>query len=213
MPQREVIPPEIIDPLGTMTSQQRAMRAWYLRNREAHMARSRLNFWKDRDRQLLLRRERYYITRYLRRAGNLEALFEHDIHVLERAARAFRKQAWKAVLKANHVQAARERMEDDGGSEDGGRRALREHSHHEGGAVSSHLAGDEGANGDRSSPAHGCFNPPPSPASFTGSAGSVFDGDSVYAACGGGHSYVASSGGSEGGWTSEGGGSDGDGGL
>ena len=201
MPQREVIPPEIIDPLGTLTTKQRAMRAWYLRNREAHMARSRLNFWKDRERQLLLRRERYYISRYIQRRGNLEALFEYSVDVLERTARAFRKQAWKAVIKANHGQALAQ-LEDGGEGGGGGLRDVREDANLQDGTVCSGSSRDECAASDAGGDGACPVNPPPSPVSGASGGGSVYDGGSLYAATDDGYVHLVQGVGDEGDWSS-----------
>jgi hypothetical protein len=77
------------------------MRAWYLRNCDRHKQRARLNYWKDRSRRLQLRRERYYIDKYLVRKRALETLWRHSTDILLRAARAYDRLSAHLIAAAN----------------------------------------------------------------------------------------------------------------
>ena len=88
----EPVPLEIIDPLGTLTPRQRNVRRWYLRNIERKRAQSRINWAKDRDRQNMLRLERYYIHRYLRPEA-VTQLYSQPLQLLLTLSRRYMRQA------------------------------------------------------------------------------------------------------------------------
>jgi hypothetical protein len=88
----EPIPLEIIDPLGTLTPQQRNFRRWYLRNTERKRLQSRINWAKDRERQNALRLERYYIHRYIAPEA-VHALYCQPLKILHTLSRRYMRQA------------------------------------------------------------------------------------------------------------------------
>ena len=88
----EPIPLEVIDPLGSLTAQQRAFRRWYLRNIEYKRFQSRKNWARDRQRQNALRVERYYIHLYIG-AQTVAPLLNHPTTVLQSLVRSFQRRA------------------------------------------------------------------------------------------------------------------------